>query len=80
MALFAYFIIRTFQLVFSAETVFFSHNNSVGTVFSVNSAKFQQAERGHLLSIILVTFAFDYLRLLSCIWRSKGWGQCFLAK
>jgi len=31
--LFACLIIRTFQLVFSVETVFFSHNKSVGTVF-----------------------------------------------
>ena len=29
--LFACLIIRTFQLVFSAETVFFSHNKSAGT-------------------------------------------------
>ena len=41
----AYLIIRTIELVFSAGTVFFSHNNLVRTVFSVNSAKFQQAER-----------------------------------
>ena len=32
-ALFASLIIRLFQLVFSAGTVFFSHNKSVGTVF-----------------------------------------------
>jgi len=31
--LFAYLIIRLFQLVFSARTVFFSHNKSAGTVF-----------------------------------------------
>ena len=29
----AYFIIRTIQLIFSAKTVFFSHNNSARTVF-----------------------------------------------
>jgi len=40
MALFASLIIRTFQLIFSAETVFFSHNKSAGTVFRlVFSAK-----------------------------------------
>ena len=33
MALFAYLIIRLFQLVFSARTVFFSHNKSTETVF-----------------------------------------------
>jgi len=33
MALFACLIIRTFQLIFSAGTVFFSHNKSAGTVF-----------------------------------------------
>jgi len=39
-ALFAFLIIRLFQLVFSAETVFFSHNKSVGAVFRlVFSAK-----------------------------------------
>ena len=38
--LFAYLIIRTFQLVFLAETVFFSHNKSTRTVFRlVFSAK-----------------------------------------
>ena len=38
--MFAYFIIRTFQLVFSAGTIFFSHNKSAGTVFRlVFSAK-----------------------------------------
>ena len=35
MALFASLIIRTFQLVFSAKTVFLSHNKSVGTVFQL---------------------------------------------
>ena len=40
MALFAFLIIRTFQLIFSAGIVFFSHNKSVGTVFRlVFSAK-----------------------------------------
>ena len=39
-ALFASFIIRLFQLGFSAGTVFFSHNKSAGTVFRfVFSAK-----------------------------------------
>ena len=39
-ALFVSLIIRTFQFVFSAETVFFSHNKSPGTVFRlVFSAK-----------------------------------------
>ena len=39
-ALFACFIIRTFQLVFSAGTVFSSHSKSAGTVFRlVLSAK-----------------------------------------
>ena len=33
MALFASLIIRLFQLVFSARTVFFSHNKSAGTMF-----------------------------------------------
>ena len=33
MALFVFLIIRTFQLVFSARTVFFSHNKSTETVF-----------------------------------------------
>ena len=32
-ALFASLIIRTFQLIFSAGTMFFSHNKSAGTVF-----------------------------------------------
>jgi len=32
-ALFAYLIIRLFQFVFLAGTVFFSHNKSVGTAF-----------------------------------------------
>jgi len=40
MALFVSLIIRTFQLVFSAGTLFFSHNKSAGTVFRlVFSAK-----------------------------------------
>jgi len=40
MALFAYLIIRLFQLVFSVGTVFFSHNKLAGTVFRfVFSAK-----------------------------------------
>ena len=40
LALFACLIIRTFQLVFSAGTVFFSHDKSGGTVFQlVCSAK-----------------------------------------
>jgi hypothetical protein len=34
MALFIWLIIRTFQLVFSVETVFFSHNKSANSVFS----------------------------------------------
>ena len=34
-ALFACLIIRTFQLVFSARTVLFSHNKSAGTVFQL---------------------------------------------
>ena len=39
-ALFVSLIIRTFQPVFSAGTVFFSHNKSAGTVFRhVFSAK-----------------------------------------
>jgi hypothetical protein len=33
-SLFTWFIIRLFQLVFSAETVFFSHNKSANSVFS----------------------------------------------
>jgi hypothetical protein len=33
-ALFIQLIIRTFQLVFSAETVFFSHNKSANSVCS----------------------------------------------
>ena len=33
MGMIASLIIRTFQLVFLAGTVFFSHNKSVGTVF-----------------------------------------------
>ena len=38
--MFASLIIRTFQLLFSARTVFFSHNKSIGTVFQlVFSAK-----------------------------------------
>ena len=32
-AMFVSFIIRLFQLIFSAGTVFFSHNKSAGTVF-----------------------------------------------
>ena len=40
----AYLIIHTIQLVFLVGTIFFFHNNSVRTVFSVNSVKFQQAE------------------------------------
>ena len=40
MALFAFLIIRTFQLIFSAETVFFSHNRSAEIMFRlVFSAK-----------------------------------------
>jgi len=40
MALFASLIIRLFQLIFSVGTVFFSHNESLGTVFRlVFSAK-----------------------------------------
>ena len=31
--LFVYLIIRTFQLIFSARTIFFSHNKSAGIVF-----------------------------------------------
>ena len=30
---YTYLIIRLFQLIFLARTVFFSHNNSTGTVF-----------------------------------------------
>ena len=38
--MFASIVICLFQLVFSAETIFFSHNKSVGTVFRlVFSAK-----------------------------------------
>jgi hypothetical protein len=33
MTLFIQLIIHTFQLVFSAETVFFSHNKSTNSVF-----------------------------------------------
>jgi hypothetical protein len=33
-ALFAYLIIRIFQLVFSVGTVFFSHNKSANSTFS----------------------------------------------
>ena len=40
-ALFACLIIRIFQLVFSVETVFFSHNKSAGTVFRL---VFQRSE------------------------------------
>jgi hypothetical protein len=43
MTLFIRIIIRTFQLVFSAETVFFSHNKSVNSVFS---QLISTAERG----------------------------------
>ena len=42
MAPFGLLHIRLVRLVFSAGTVFFSHNNSVGTV----SAKIQTSERG----------------------------------
>ncbi|XP_066383269.1 calmodulin-binding protein 60 D-like isoform X3 [Miscanthus floridulus] len=35
LALFACLMIRTFQLIFSARTVFFSHNKSVGTVLQL---------------------------------------------
>ena len=41
--IFASLIIRTFQLVFSAGTVFFSYNKSVGTMFRL---VFQRSERG----------------------------------
>jgi len=54
MALFAFLIIRIFRLVFSAETLFFSHNNSARTAFS---AKIQQVERG-LFSCKLVVASF----------------------
>ena len=50
-ALFVSLIIYIFQLVFSAGIMFFSHNNSGRTVFSVNSAKFQQAEWGLRLEV-----------------------------
>ena len=43
MALFASLIIRTFQLVFSAETVFFSHNKSAG----VSACFFSKANRAN---------------------------------
>ena len=40
LSMFACLIIRTFQLVFSVGTIFFSHNKSAGTMFRlVFSAK-----------------------------------------
>ena len=44
MVLFSSFIIRLFQLIFSAGTVFFSHNISTETVFP---CFFLQSELGH---------------------------------
>jgi hypothetical protein len=38
MSLFTRLIIRLFQLVFSAKTVFFSHNKSANSVFQPNGA------------------------------------------
>ena len=46
----AYPIFSLFDFFFSAGTVFFSHNNSVGTVFS---AKFQTSERGAVVNHLL---------------------------
>ena len=45
----AYFIIRTIQLVFLAETVFSITTIQQEQYFSANSAKFQQAERAPML-------------------------------
>jgi hypothetical protein len=39
LALFACFIIRIFQLIFSTKTVFFSHNKSANSTFQNFSAK-----------------------------------------
>jgi hypothetical protein len=42
--LFAWLIIRLFQLIFSAKTVFFFHNKSANSIFS---RLISPAERGH---------------------------------
>ena len=42
----AYFIIRTIQLIFSAEIVFSLTTIQLKQYFSANSTKFQQAEQG----------------------------------
>ena len=49
--LFAYLIIRTSQLVFSAGTVFFSHNKSDGTVFRLVFS----AKQKHKLTLLMAT-------------------------
>jgi hypothetical protein len=51
LALFIRLIIRLFQLVFSAGTVFFSHNKSANNVFQ---PAYQHSRTGPLSSIRLV--------------------------
>jgi len=45
----AYFIIRTIQLVFSAGTVFFSHNNSARTMFFSQFSQVSASRTGPIL-------------------------------
>jgi hypothetical protein len=46
------FIIRLFQLVFSAGTVFFSHNKSASSVFQ---PAYQPSRTGPMDTLVLVT-------------------------
>ena len=55
MALFASLIIRFFQLVFLAGTIFFSHNKSAGTVFRLIFS----TKRTGPISINIVKFKID---------------------
>ena len=75
-------IIRLFQLVFSAGTVFFSHNKSAGTVFQlVFSAKWTGPYSGSLvhlrdtfsvldgyLSLCLYPYLYQYLYLFRSLY------------
>ena len=61
LAMFACLIIRTFQLVFSAGTVFFSHNKSIETVFRL---VFSAKRTGPLSLYLLQVFTRSKMTML----------------
>ena len=66
--------IRLVWLLFSAGTVFFSHNISVITVFFLPiSAKIQQAERGHVFFLGCCGKAHHVSSYHSAFFRAPPW-------